>query len=186
VASQFRRAKTQRINQESNMSFFNTKSVTAKRVGDNLVASFASATPPLVWKFDLERNHSFTIALQGEAGDWELGITSPKGEFYPIAHFPAKEDAEDALDKVQKVLMKKKRTVFATVLRWAFGLGVIAFILFCLFGYFSVKSVSSLAGLQNNMAAGMPGAVMPTAPSAPAVFKPGVPLSADDVLQPPR
>lgn len=162
------------------MSLFHSSPISAKLVGCNLVASFATANPPLVWRFDLERNHSFTIALQGEAGDWELGITSPKGEFYPVAHFPAREDAEEALQKVQKVLMKKRRSWFWTLLRWVVGLVLVAGILFLVVSYVYMRSMSS-AGLNGSSL----GSVLGTA-TAPAAITPGVPLSADDVLMQPH
>ena len=84
------------------------KSVQAKLVGNTLVATFRKSNPNLIWNFDLERNHSFTLALQGEDGDFELGVTSPKGEFYPVARFASREDAEEAFSAVQKILMKHK------------------------------------------------------------------------------
>jgi hypothetical protein len=181
------------------MSFFHSKSITAKLVGHNLVASFATANPPLIWKFDLERNHSFTIALQGDAGDWELGITSPKGEFYPVAHFPMKEDAEEALAKVQKVLMKKKRSLFWGIVRWLVTLLLVGILVFCAWSYLTFRMMSPMVsqGLSSGLPAGLPGGrpaasfggppplPMPAMQAAPAIT-PGVPLSADDVLQPPH
>src|SRR5580704_16554799 len=81
------------------------KAVDAKRVGSTLVATFHNRDPSLIWTFDLERNHSFTVTLQGEEGDFELGVTSPKGEFYPVARFVTREDANEALQALQRVLM---------------------------------------------------------------------------------
>lgn len=175
------------------MSLFNSKNVTAKLVGHNLVASFGTANPPLVWQFDLERNHSFTIALQGEGGDWELGITSPKGEFYPIAHFPSREDAEEALNKIQKILLKKKRSWFWSLMRWLLILLFIGLI-WVVFGFFKTLSPMlslgdvNLGAVQNLAPAQMMPAQQPVIPRtvAPADIKPGVPLSADDILQAPR
>lgn len=160
------------------MSFFISKTISAKLVGSNLVATFPTANPPLIWKFDLERNHSFTIALQGENGDWELGITSPKGEFYPIAHFPAKEDAEEALGKVQKVLMKKKHSGF-----WCWVRRILGFLLFVVlvlvFWDVLADKIPSLTISTLRSAAGPKVSTMPG-------ITPGMPVSADDVLQPPR
>lgn len=161
--------------------FASSKSIVAKLVGSNLVASFPNANPPLVWKFDLDRNHSFTVALQGEVGDWEIGVTSPKGEFYPVAHFPAKEDAEEALRKVQKVLMKKKHSKIWMVIRWALVLVLIGLLGFIVMTYFSLRQNTGLgaAGL------GLGGIATGQELAAPEPIKPGVPQSADDILQPP-
>ncbi|MGE3622367.1 MAG: hypothetical protein AB7H77_00650 [Bdellovibrionales bacterium] len=140
--------------------------VEARVVGTTLVAAFHKSNPSIVWKFDLERNHSFTISLHAKDSDFELGVASPKGEFYSIARFPTYEDAEEALRAVQKALMTKKmdgkwlrRALFA-VCAVAAVLFMIAFI-----GYL-------LAGK------------MPSAPEKPVVRN-GVPLPADQVLRPP-
>jgi hypothetical protein len=85
-----------------------SKKTEAKCQGMMLIAGFHSANPPLIWRFDLERNHSFTLSLQGEEGEWELGITTPKGEFYPVVHFVAREDAEEAFEKVERALAQKR------------------------------------------------------------------------------
>src|ERR1700733_1220974 len=98
------------------------KAVQAKLVGNTLVAVFRTSNPNLIWKFDLERNHSFTLALQGEEGDLELGVTSSKGEFYPIARFASQEDAEEAFTAVQKILMKGKRSWLKTLFIWIAGI----------------------------------------------------------------
>src|ERR1700733_6265128 len=97
------------------------KAVQAKLVGNTLVAVFRTSNPNLIWKFDLERNHSFTLALQGEEGDLELGVTSSKGEFYPIARFASQEDAEEAFTAVQKILMRRRHGKLKNFLLWACG-----------------------------------------------------------------
>jgi hypothetical protein len=147
--------------------------------GSTLVATFANANPPLIWKFDLARNHSFTIALHGEDGDdWELGVTSPKGEFYPVARFASREDADEAFFKLQKGLAKSQislpKRILKIILLVALGLGAFILLLNIL------RSYAIHSALESNFAR------MPSAQMAPAAIKEGVPQSADDVLQAPR
>ncbi len=162
------------------MPFFRKKPIETRLVGPNLVAAFHNANPPLVWKFDLDRNHSFTVALQGEDGDWELGITSPKGEFYPVAHFLVRENAEEALASVQKILMKKRCSKVWSVIRFLLILIVVAGLLLVAGGYLMATGFSRMGFLMPSLSAGSP----PAAPSA--MIPSGVPVPADQFLQAPR
>jgi len=152
------------------------RSVSAKVIGSTLVAAFRKSEPPLIWKFDLERNHSFTLALQGEEGELELGVTSPKGEFYSVARFAAREDAEQAFTAVQKALLSRKRNWLKLLLSWVAGILLLMLLALLISGFFSVThfmdSVSSLSG------SGLPG--------IPNGIPNGVPLPADRVLIPPH
>ena len=149
------------------------KKTEARLKGSMLTVGFYSAKSPLIWRFDLDRNHSFTLSLQGEEGDWELGVTTPKGDFSSIAHFDEREDAEDALVKVEKSLASK----------W----GGTALVL-------KVVALVALVAVGIVLAVGLYGFIVSQQPSssavgkagAPAQMRDGVPLSADDVLQPPR
>jgi len=149
------------------MLLYQKKSVEAKLVGNTLVAAFHASNPGLIWRFDLERNHSFTLALQGEEGDLELGVTSPKGEFYPVARFTSREEAEIAFSAVQKVLMTKRWQRPKGWLLWIGSIALLA-LLIVFFGRYVVG---------NNFLAGTP----PAANGLPQ----GVPLPADQVLRPP-
>ena len=151
-----------------------SKAVTIRRAGTSLVATFHRANPPLIWRFDLERNHSFTLALQGEEGEWELGVTSAKGEFYPIARFASREDADEAFAATSKALMKSPcRWMVLKVL----GLVVVViFAVILLFGVLIGRSVMMMAG--HMLPAGFPQIEAP-------VLKSGVPEPADSLLQPP-
>jgi hypothetical protein len=150
-----------------------SKKTEAKCNGSMLTVGFHSANPPLIWRFDLERNHSFTLALQGEEGDWELGITTPKGDFYPVVHFVAREDAEEAFNKVEKILAKNRGVgpliakALMTVALVAVAIAAFVF----LFGAFVNRAPSFTSS-----------AITPS--SGPAVIE-GIPLSADDVLKAP-
>lgn len=152
-----------------------TKPVLVKYVGSNLVASFSRATTPLVWTFDLDRNHSFTLSLRGEGENWELGVTSFKGEFDVVATFQHKEDAELAFQKIQKALMKRRRTWLGRIGRGLLYLvltGIILVVAFIIFQKYAIEHA-----MMN----------LPMLPPVhpPAEMQDGIPLPADDVLKPP-
>jgi hypothetical protein len=154
-----------------------SKKTEAKCNGSMLTVGFHSANPPLIWRFDLERNHSFTLALQGEEGEWELGITTPKGDFYPVVHFVAREDAEEAFNKVEKILAKK-RGVGSLIVKALLGVAVLALLV--------AGSVIAFATYINRMPAfPMSAAGLPHPMPVPSAMPEGIPLSADDVLKPP-
>lgn len=162
------------------MLFQRKKSVTAKMVGPTLVASFQKANPPLIWKFDLQRNHSFTLALQGEDGDWELGLNSPRGDFYPIVHFYAREDAEEAFEKVQKILMKKRGSLAWRIIRFVFILIFLVLVGIVGWGYYLNQQGITAEDLMRSG-----GLTQPTVPSAKPQAPMGVPLPADEILKRP-
>lgn len=158
-----------------------------------LVVSFNNAEPPLIWRLDLERNHSFTLSLQGEAADWDLGITTAKGEFYPIARFAEREDAEDSLARVNTVLSRNRAygsvvfksiiavLIFATII--LVGIPVGAFYLMrdatgVLSSSMGMGAMSSAVGGAAGFAGG--GSLAPS-----VTIQEGVPMSADDVLEAP-
>jgi len=151
------------------------KKTEAKCNGMMLTAGFHGANPPLIWRFDLERNHSFTLALQGEEGDWELGVTSPKGDFYSVVHFLAREDAEEAFAKIEKILSRKQSAISCILKSLLIVLGLAGTV---------ILGVILFAHYINGH---------PTTPPTfrpmsgqPTIQREGVPQSADDVLQPPR
>lgn len=187
--------------------FLREKSTEAGVTDTSLVATFHKANPPLVWKFDLERNHSFTLTLQGEEGDWELGLTSPKGDFYPITHFLTHEDAEEAFKEVNKALARRK----FSLLRFGFkmiGVLILIGILVLFFMFFlplfsGLHKMSLTAGhgplSMEQMPQGVPmpadaflrppeAGQAPAPPTAaPAATVPlGVPVPADEILKPPH
>lgn len=156
------------------------KSVVAKMVGSTLVASFQNANPPLIWKFDLQRNHSFTLVLQGEDGDWELGLNSPRGDFYPIVHFYAREDADEAFVKVQKILMKKRSSPGWRFVKWTLGILLTGFVLFMTYGFLLNFMGYTPEGIMSS------GFTQPKVPSTNSPKVPmGVPVPADQLLQRP-
>jgi hypothetical protein len=178
---------------------FARKNLDVRRVKTSLVATFAKANPPLIWRFDLDRNHSFTLALQGDDQEWELGVTSPKGEFNPIARFPSREDAEEALASVGAILSKGSFSWVASLFK-TIGIGALVGVIILL----GLSLVARMA--QTHVAPPAPapvvqGSVAPPPlsppPAAPApILNPasptsapaptgGIPMPADDVLKPP-
>lgn len=143
------------------------KPVKAKLVGKTLVAAFHNSQPELIWTFDLERNHSFALAMQGEEGDFELGVTSVKGEFFPVARFPSREDADEAFIAVRQILMKSRRPGWLRALAIAAGVVIAVFV--------AIVLVSIYAGPVRHVLASGSATVIPS----------GVPLPADQVLRPP-
>lgn len=151
-----------------------------RRVKSSLVATLSKANPPLIWRFDLERNHSFTLALQGQDNEWELGVTSPRGEFNPVARFPLREDAEEALAAIGGELAKGR-------LRWVGGflkiIGMLALLLFIgavVWSSFLRMSQHRLAQLESQQQV-----QAPQRPTGPSATQNGIPLPADEVLKPP-
>lgn len=151
------------------------KSVEAKRLDNSLVAAFHRATPPLIWRFDLERNHSFTLALQGDDGEWELGMTSPKGEFHPVAHFNSRDDAEEAFFRVEQVLAKTPLTTGDKILRVLAVVAILSFVAFIAFYGIRQKHTGQMISYEAPLLGHI---------DSPKIES-GVPLTADEVLRPP-
>jgi hypothetical protein len=170
------------------MIFCSKDGVDVRLVRSSLVASFAKATPPLVWNFDLKQTPSFTLALQGDDGDeWELGVMSLSGDFSPVARFPVREDAEEALAAVSAALANG---------RFGWVVGTLRILGLIVLGLLIVQfGLSALVGLMHRgpqrpfVERDMMGAPpQPIAPSSLPLTSPppnGVPLPADEVLQPP-
>jgi hypothetical protein len=148
--------------------------VKARKIGTSLIVAYPEAMPPLVWKFDLEKNHSFTLALQGEEGDWELGVASPKGDFYQVARFLAREDAEKAFARTQNTLMNGGTNLWRL-------LGMVSMILVVVVALVVVGSFARTVLMhgESRSLETTAGALMPEG------SKEGMPQSADQVLTPP-
>lgn len=152
------------------------KKTEAKLQGSMLTVGFHAAKAPLIWRFDLKANPSFTMSMQGDEGDWELGVTLPKGDFFPVAHFTEREASEEALYKVEKALSNKGRAVNA-VLKAVALVGILAVAI-------ALVVAINLVVPPRPHQASVGTETVPV--QAPAAAKDGVPQSADDVLQPPR
>ena len=147
------------------------KTTEVKCTKSMLTAAFHAADPPLIWRFDLERNHSFTLSLQGEEGDWELGVTTPKGDFYPVAHFAERDRADEALAKIEKALAKEK------------SIGPLLLKAFAIVAVFSVLVIVGAVMLGHSVTA--PSSAVGLLSAAPSAPQGGMPQSADEILQPP-
>jgi hypothetical protein len=167
-----------------------SRKTSAKSTASMLTVGFHSANPPLIWRFDLERNHSFTLALQGDESGWELGVTAPKGDFYPVAHFALREDADEAFTKVEKELLARKGPLAGVGKALLIVAAAVIVIIggVTLFGLYASRphvAASSVAPLAQS---GLPGQEATPSTEAPSPEQPaiGIPLSADDVLKAPR
>ncbi len=136
-----------------------------------LTAGFHSASPPLIWRFDLERNHSFTLSLQGEEGEWELGVTGPKGDFYPVGHFVSRDDAEEAFARVEK-LLACRRAGWPSVVRALIGLVALIIAIFAGVALFVLYVHTPHSAALST----------PLGAASPAVMPAGVPVSKDTVI----
>ncbi|MDP9126792.1 MAG: hypothetical protein M3N08_00840 [Pseudomonadota bacterium] len=169
------------------MSFDDEKPVRVTRDGETLVVAYPSARPPLVWRFDLARHPGFTLSLQGADENWELGISAPKEPFQPFVRFRSRDDAEEAFERTQEGLLKKKSNIWRSV---AFGLVallalVIIFFVIPLSRYASAHPPMAPSGRNSALAnPSMFGGEEPVPPPLKPL-KEGVPMSADDVLKPP-
>ena len=159
------------------MSLDSHHPVEAKRINNTLVAAFPRANPPLVWRFDLERNHSFSLALQGEDGEWELGLTSPKGDFQPVARFAMREDAEDAFIRIERILSKRETAWFKLILKTMSMIVLLAIVGFII--SLVTKSHKQTVDVNPLGSAINPNVMIPS----PAPPKVGVPVPADEFFK---
>ena len=152
------------------MGFLRNSTVKVSRKGNELVAVFYGASPPLSWHYDLAKNTDFTLTVQpNEKSGWQLGVATATGGFTPVAQFLAQDDAEDAFKKTNSVLMRSKYDFLWRVLA---GIGIAAFLFLLMLMYLG-RDAAHLA-----MTGGTPVAPMPSSNL-------GVPQAADDVLTPP-
>ena len=166
------------------MSLDSKHPVEAKRIGTAIIAAFHRANPPLVWRFDLQHNHSLSLALQGDEGEWELGLTSPKGEFHPIARFVMREDAEQAFLSIERILSKTQTNWFRLGLKIIATLlmvGLIALLASVFsYGHKISSDISHATDSLNPTSMGSPNYPV-AAPVVPS--KPGTPVPADDFFR---
>lgn len=155
-----------------------------KIVDQALVASFRDSNPPTVWRMDLEKNHSFAVAIQGREGDWELGIMSPRGEFTVVARFVTRGEVDVAFDGIQKALLSAGNTLRRKLLRTAAVTAVIVGVI--VLGVAVLQAMPASTPAQTMAAS--PSALNPSAMNQPAPppaapIQSGIPLPADEVLR---
>ncbi len=155
-----------------------SEKTSARAAGSILTASFGAASPPTAWRFDLEKNHSFTLALAEQKEGWELKVLLAQGEPVSIARFIARGDAEEALGQVSAALNKGigRDSDLPPLLQnfGLLGLAACVLMLFGLFAFFVIHTSGTSSPIQAPVKTSM------------APLKPGMPVSADDVLQPPK
>jgi len=162
--------------------------VRAKVVDHTLVATFRTSNPPTVWRMDLEKNHSFAVAIQKRDADWELGVMSPKGDFTVVARFDDRAAVDVAMAAVEAAMFSNPNSTGIKV--WRVSAMTAAMVLLIIIGYLTLMWL----GPQNNSNARV---VAPVAASshpveqraaapAPSIAPPsigrGVPIDADAVL----
>jgi hypothetical protein len=173
------------------MRFRSEKSIKARRAGTSLVAAFHKANPPLIWRFDLARNHSFTLLMQKEKDQWVLGLAPSENEFHAIARFTSHADAKEAFVAVEKILARRAYAWIGTMLK-VFSI-VLAAVFICallflgiLWGAELMRGIKTAPAVNQTF---LNGVQLPTqSPNGPApapAIKPGVPLPADEYLRPP-
>lgn len=107
--------------------------VRARVVEHSLVASFRSSNPPTVWRMDLEKNHSFAVAIQKKEQDWELGVMSPKGDFTVVARFHERADVDAAMSEVESAMFSNPNSTGIKV--WRLSAMTAAMVLLIILGY---------------------------------------------------
>jgi len=164
--------------------------VTVKIVRRNqtpcLVASFDNSSPSVVWQFDLERAANATFSLREKEGEWDLVCMT--GDHLAIAcapaHFDERGEAEAAFAVLRTHVLRNTpvfRPMGAVAKTGLFLLLVLG--LFVGFSALSDKTGSVFDGKPGDVS--LSGAGMQMAPSAfteSGEVRPGVPLSADEVL----
>lgn len=146
-----------------------------------LAVSFQSGSPPQFWQFDLEKNHSFTISLQEQGTEWELGITSSDGIFRSVCQFPSRVDAEEAYESITKELIKRKVPMPSNKSSRLWPAAAILLIL--IITWFMISLVLFSGGnIPQINKANVTNTAKPGQPVATQPLPDGVPVNANDVL----
>ncbi len=163
------------------------RNVEARLARQSLLASFNSAAQPLLWQFDLEKNHSFTLSILEMGDAWELGVTEPDGTFSCVCRFPSRADAEEAYSAVAATIMKRKgrgggcwRWFVAILVVFALLLAGSKVLNAVLSGTAKAPDSATSLSLSENPAQNM------SKGSAPRKIQDGVPMQADEVLSVPN
>lgn len=177
------------------------KAVRAKVVCWNkapcLIVSFKNSAPPQVWQMDLEKLTSYTLKLQEQEGEWDLGYVVTDGAFKAVAHFDERPDAEEAYDVIQNVLINSdsvcaqpSRPFAGGIMRGLLALLGVVFIVLMLFNWVAsgVSSLFAPSGTKTEQTSAPRQRTLEDVPPDAAVLKTepqvqvGVPQNADDIL----
>jgi hypothetical protein len=110
--------------------------VRARVVDHTLVATFRTSNPPTVWRMDMEKNHSFAVAIQKRANDWELGVMSPKGDFTVVARFDDREAVDQAMTEVEAAMFSNPNSTGIKV--WRVSAMTAAMVVLIIIGYLTL------------------------------------------------
>lgn len=141
-----------------------------------LMAIFDASSPPMIWQFDLEKMANYSMTLREKDGEWDLGVALPQGTFTVVAHFDERGDAESAYAAVRQAMIKGERSALHHGVRNTLLAILVAFGLI----YFWPLLTS------NNTPAPAPQEQQQQQSEGPQEIRPGVPMSADDVLTAPQ
>lgn len=86
------------------LTFLKQSPVYAKRCETSVIFAFREAEPPLVWRYDLSRDSCFTLTIRDCDTRCEIGFVQPGGEFSKVASFPEREQAEEALFRIARMI----------------------------------------------------------------------------------
>lgn len=146
-----------------------------------LLVAFDAATPPVVWQTDLAKSAPFSFQLRGTEAGSDLVLVSD-GNPRTLAHFTTREAAEESLQAVRTALFRQPREGSGWIRLAGTSLLIAAVLLV-------VLALLAQAGKARMERMGIMGATEETASSGPGTgpreVKPGVPVSADEVLQSP-
>jgi hypothetical protein len=132
-----KRAKLMTINNLQVIIPQSNQDVRAKVVEHTLVATFRTSNPPTVWRMDLEKNHSFAVAIQKNVNDWELGVVSPKGEFTIVARFHERAAVDAAMAEVEAAMFSNPNSTGIKV--WRLSAMTAAMVSLIIVGYLLVS-----------------------------------------------
>lgn len=167
------------------------KKIDVRRVHSSLVANFSTAEPPLTWRLDLDRHDNFSLELRKYGETTTLGMLKAGTDFQPVASFPSRDDAEEALARVSKVMATGR---FAWIKRVFIGIALFLILITAFMLLLTV--INSRPHIAQTT---LPNPAMVHSPSSPAAPsgtptaettpppdpKIGVPLPADEVLKAP-
>lgn len=172
------------------LSFLSRSATKARIVRRNetscLLVSFGASNPPLLWQYDLEKLSDHAMTLQEKNGEWDLGLSQPGGAFSPVAHFDERAPAEEAYARVSRALVceaasSPRRGVGKKVL---IAVGLILLALFVT-DLFSTEPAQPRGEAVSSASNGQPSPQTQINPPARQEIQTGVPMNADDVLEPP-
>jgi hypothetical protein len=155
--------------------------VRAKVVDHTLVATFRTSNPPIVWRMDLEKNHSFAVAIQKRDEDWELGVMSPKGDFTVVARFDDRAAVDQAMSEVEAAMFSNPNSTGIKV--WRVSAMTAAMVGIIIIGYTLLTSfgTANLGPMANVPPSQVMAVRAPALPASQPVMERSAPLQTQTV-----